>query len=213
MGDTFRILAVCTGNVNRSALAATLLRTWADWYLPPELSSQITVDSAGLRAPVGEPMRWQGLRIAEALGANGTSHRAQQIDDHLLSRSDLVLTASTRQRDAVLQRVPASLRTVFTIREAGRIAVALRRPDGMPSVRSLRSTVAELAARREAPLSAGLADPDGIVDPEGRGDESFRQMAREEVPALAQLGSLLFGMPQTDLDAYVRAPDDRDLLR
>ncbi len=32
--DAFTVLVVCTGNLNRSALGAALLRTWVGWYLP-----------------------------------------------------------------------------------------------------------------------------------------------------------------------------------
>lgn len=208
-GD-FTILTVCQGNIHRSALAAALLRTWADWYLPAGLADHVVVGSAGMGAPVGQPMRGPVLQIAAALGADGSSHRARQISDDLIRDADLVLTATRRQRDEVLQRVPAALRTTFTIREAGRIAAGL---DAHPAQNTseLRRTVSDLALHRGQ--DADAPDGDDITDPEGGDDDTFRVMAREEVPPLAHLGAVLLRMPRPDLDAYVSAVTEGDLLR
>ena len=123
--DAFTVLVVCTGNLNRSALGAGLLRTWADWYLPADLSRRVRAISAGLGAPVGRPMRTRTRVIAESLGANGADHRATQISEDAVRSADLVLVASREQVDKVLGLAPTSLRTIFTIREAGRIAELL----------------------------------------------------------------------------------------
>lgn len=210
----FRILAVCTGNVNRSALAESLLRTWVDWYVASDLRSHISVESAGLGAPEGEPMRHRVRAIAAELGADGGQHRARQINDRLIRDADIVLTASLHQRDAIVQRVPGALRYTFTIREAGRIAQGFDTSVDFGTVPSLRDLVQEMAANRSlADAGESSVDGDDILDPEGLDDEAFRQMARDEVPALARLAALMFGMPRPDLDAYVSAPDVRDLLR
>lgn len=202
----FTILAVCQGNIHRSALAAALLRTWADWYLPTEISQRVVVSSAGLGAPEGRPMQQPVLGIAAALGADGSSHRARQISDHLIEEADLVLTASRRQRDQVINRVPGALRRAFTIPEAGRIASQLTRPAVPGSIATLREAVAALAAHRERAVDG---KDDDIIDPQGRSDEdAFRQMTRQEVPPLTLLGALLFGMPPADLDAYASAVDE-----
>jgi low molecular weight protein-tyrosine phosphatase len=79
--DPFTVLVVCTGNLNRSALAAALLRTWAGWYLAPDVAQDVRVISAGLGAPAGRPMRTKTRVIAESLGADGSEHRATQITE------------------------------------------------------------------------------------------------------------------------------------
>lgn len=208
MSDEFRILAVCQGNIHRSALADVLLRTWAQWYLPSEVASHVLVGSAGLGAPVGERMQAPVVRIASALGADGSTHRARQIEDDLIRDADLILAASRRQRDDVVQRVPGALRSTFTMREAGRISRAIDLK-GAPTVDRMRVAVDALALHRKPPLEA---DDDDIADPQGGDDEAFRQMVRAEVPALAHLAVALFGMPRAELDAYVTAVELTDLL-
>jgi protein-tyrosine phosphatase len=208
MSDVFRILTVCQGNVHRSALAASLLQTWAGWYLPSDVASRVRVGSAGLGAPEGAPMQGAVLQIAAALGADGSDHRARRISDDLIGDADLVLTASRRQRDDVVQRVPAALRTTFTVREAGRIA-ALLDVTGDPGIARMQAVVSDLALHRSAPADSS---DDDIADPQGRDDDAFREMARTEVPALARLAVLLFGMPRADYAEYLTAVQQRDLL-
>jgi protein-tyrosine phosphatase len=210
MTARFAILTVCTGNVHRSPLAAALLRTWAGWYLSPPLAAQVIVRSAGLAAPVGSPMSSRIQAVARSLGADGSTHRATQIADGVIASSQLVLVATRRQRDEVLNRVPAALRTTFTISEAGAIAAMIedrRRPQGVPD---LAAVVAELADRR------GLhSAPDGgdIVDPQGLDLDAYVQMTREEVIPLTHLAELLLGMPAADVAAYRSAAEDSASLR
>lgn len=198
--DAFTVLVVCTGNLNRSALGAALLQTWAGWYLPAGLAREVRVVSAGLGAPVGRPMRTRTRLIAESLGADGSAHRAVQISDETLRSADLVLVASREHTEKVLGLVPAALRTTFTIREAGRIAESLSDAAAPTSVEELRARVTELGERRSPPVGGG--DADDVVDPQGRGDDAYVMMARQEVPALARLATVLFGMPAGEVAAY-----------
>jgi protein-tyrosine phosphatase len=176
----FTVLTICTGNVNRSALAAALLDRWASWYLPPDLADRVLIASAGLGAPAGARMGRRTSAISEALGADGS-----------------------------VQLVPAALRTTFSMREAGRIAAALApwsTPDG---VDDLRQTVAAMADNRTA---APGNEADDIIDPQGKDDEAFLTMARQEVPALATLAIALFAMPPAEAAAYAEAVEDPSLL-
>lgn len=205
----FTILVVCQGNIHRSALGAVLLRTWADWYLPADVSAQVVVGSAGLGAPEGEPMRGPARRLARALGADPASHRARQITDQMIEGADLILTASRRQRDKTVNRVPAALRRTFTMREAARLAPGVGAPTARVSASMLRQIVDGLASQRR--MTVGDRDDD-IVDPNGRGEDVFRQMARQEVPSLAAVAALLFGMPPADVEAYAAAVERADVF-
>jgi protein-tyrosine phosphatase len=198
--DDFTVLVVCTGNVNRSALGAALLDTWAKWYLPRERIDEVRVTSAGLRAPVGNRMGRRARAIADVLGADGSRHRAAQIDEGAIRSADLVLVSSADQREAVLGLVPAALRWTFTIREAGRIAEGLSATLPPASVDEMRDRVALLARNRT--VQAGAAHDDDIIDPQGKDDEAYRLMTRQEVPPLARVARLLFGMPDTEIRAY-----------
>ncbi|GAA2032898.1 low molecular weight phosphatase family protein [Agromyces tropicus] len=204
--ETFRVLVVCTGNLNRSALGAALLRTWADWYLPGELAGRVVVSSAGLAAPAGRPMRRRTQAIAERLGADGHGHRARQVDEAQVRSADLVLAADVAHRDGVLGLVPSMLRSSYTIREAGAIATALGVAAVPQSVAELRARIALLSDRR----SLGTAGDGDITDPQGKDDEAFRAMAREEVPPLAALAALLFGMPRGEVEAVGAIVADPD---
>jgi protein-tyrosine phosphatase len=212
MPDSFTVLTVCTGNIHRSPLAEVLLRRWADWYLPLEAARATRTRSAGLFAPKGSPMGRRAQAIAASLGADGADgaqHRATLLTDDMVRSADLVLTASLHHRDAILERVPGALRYTFTIREAGRLAADLphRQAGTHPAATPprLATLVASLADRRSAPPAA--ADDD-IVDPQGRGDDAYLEMTAQLVPALAQLATVLFGMPEAERAAYLAAVAD-----
>jgi protein-tyrosine phosphatase len=208
MNDGFAVVTLCTGNVHRSALAASLLRQWAGWYLNRDLAATVSVASAGFAAPVGAPMGDRVLTIARALGADGSTHRAAQVDDRLLSGADLVLVASRRQLEKVLNRTPSAVRKTFTIREAGRIAEGIEAaPPASP--RDLRRVVQRLADLRGG---AAIEAEDDIIDPQGLGEAAYLQMVQEEVGALARLAVPLLGMPRADMDAYLAAAEDPSAL-
>ncbi|WP_438853492.1 arsenate reductase/protein-tyrosine-phosphatase family protein [Agromyces sp. M3QZ16-3] len=202
--EDFRVLVVCTGNINRSALAAALLRTWADWYLPPEVAAHVVVTSAGLAAPAGRPMRSRTRVIAERLGTDGRAHRSAQIDEAAIRAADLVLTADVAHRDGVLGMVPSKLRSTFTIREAGGIAARLGAVPAPASAADLRTRIVAFSRRREL----GAADDGDITDPQGRGDDAYRAMAGEEVPPLTSIAASLFGMPKAEVDAVLATVAD-----
>ncbi len=200
MAEQFTVLTVCTGNIHRSALADALLRQWAAWYLPAEVAAQVHVHSAGFAAPVGAPMGEDARHIAAQLGGDGSGHTATQITDALIRDADLVVTASCRQRDEALSRVPAALRRTFTMREAGRAAASLPARPRPQTVADLRHTVHLLADHRSA-----APGEDDVIDPQGHGRDAYLQMIGEEVPALAHLGRALFGMSEPDVLAYAQA--------
>lgn len=205
--DEFVILCVCAGNIHRSVLAEAVLQTWAQWYLPADAAARVRVESAGLIAEPGVPMGEKARRIAAALGAQDRARTATTLTDELVSAADLVLTATRRQADEVVRRVPAALRSTFTMREAGRVAEGLTGPEGVAPGRTpgeFRAIVARLADGRRG----GTPDEDDVIDPQGRGDEAYLQMTQQEVPALASVAVALFGMSPSDFGAYVAAAND-----
>jgi protein-tyrosine phosphatase len=207
MMSRFVVLSVCAGNLNRSALACVLLRTWADWYAPA-LSRSLDFSSGGLVAPVGAPMEPRAQAIARALGGDGSSHRARELTDQMIRNADLILVASRRQLGSVLQREPSVLRRVFTIPEAGAVADDLPRTHPH-SVADLRRVVEQMADRRGAHRRAASMD---ISDPQGKGDDAYLRMAQEEVVPLTLLAGLLFDMPRAEQAAYQRASAHESLL-
>lgn len=206
---TFTVLTVCTGNVHRSALAAELLATWAQWYLPPTLASHVAVTSAGTGAPVGEPMGQDLLTVAARLGVPDRDHRATQLTDHQIAEADLVLVASESHRDEIVGRVPRAMRRTFTMLEAGRIASQLNL-EPPRSLRDLNNVVGEFAKRR---VGGGEPGADDIVDPQGKDVSATDLMVSQEVPALVQIAVALWGMPPAEAVAYLAAASDPAALR
>jgi protein-tyrosine phosphatase len=147
-------------------------------------------------------------KIAAALGADGSAHRASELTDKRILSADLILTATHGQRDSILQRVPSALRRTFALREAGRIAENLV-PAVPETVEELRAIVAQLADNRSPILDVS---DDDVVDPQGRGDTVHFEMVQQLVPPLAQLAAVMFGMPQPDLLAYRDAVHDPTVL-
>lgn len=204
----FRILLVCTGNIHRSPLAAALLRTWADWYLG-DLAAEVEIGSAGLAAVTDAPMDPGTQVIARALKSDGSQHRAHGLSDAAIEAADLILTAEVSHRDAVVARVPRSLRRAFTMREAGGAAAELLAENPVTAPR----TRDEIAARADLLALFRSGGDDDVIDPQGLSDEAALQMAGELVPPLAVVAQALLGMPAHAVAAYTTATTDSGMLR
>ena len=204
MPREFTILTVCDGNIHRSPLAEALLRLWSSWYLPPALADVVRIGSAGLIAPVGAPMGRRVARIAHALGVVDAEHRARLLTDNMIRHADLVLTATARQRDTVIGRVPAALKVTMTVREAGQAAQALR-ARGLAAPPTTEDDLRRIVASLNAERAGGAKD---VIDPQGHGDAVFLRMTSEAVPALCEVATILLGMPVADRDAYVEGVSD-----
>jgi protein-tyrosine phosphatase len=102
-----RIMAVCTGNICRSPLAAADLRH----HLPAGFS----VFSAGLAALVGAPAQETVCRLAAMRGLDLGHHEGIQIDEGLALGNDLILVMTNSQKDEVERRYPATRGRVFLL--------------------------------------------------------------------------------------------------
>lgn len=165
-----KLLFVCHANIARSAAAEVLAQSKLGD------SSMWTVESAGVRALVGEDI---DEVIAGALKERGLApgqHSAQQVTNSMLESADLVLAFESTHRMWMLRESPKSVRKTFTIRGAAAML------DNIP--------------RRAAPLAylsnvkTSGTDED-FADPYGRGPEVARQ-AIQEIDAL--LGRILPGI-------------------
>ena len=187
----FTVLVVCTGNIVRSPLAEQLLT--ATLHGLPALAREVVISSAGTEAPVGAPMAPQAEALSVREGGNPEGHEARQLTADLIREADLVLAATRGHRSAVAKLVPRSARTLFTIREFGRLADAIMKmePDVAASADDLRELVAIAAATRGY-LSPVEPDDDNIIDPIGRSDRTYARMAKELVPAVRSASALLF---------------------
>lgn len=186
----FEILTVCTGNICRSPLAETLLRTRLAG-LPGAVSSAGTLglDSAAMTA--------EAQQLADGLGIPANivrEHRSRQLTDAHLQRPDLILTMAREHRRAIVEMDPARLRTTFTVREFARLAQDT--PDAeivnatgtqiTPSDK-LRAALQVVAAHRG--MTPPPVDPsdDDVVDPYRRSWNTYQRSADQLVPAIDQV--------------------------
>lgn len=189
-----RILIVCTGNICRSPYAAYRLQA----ALTQRGITRIAVDSAGTRA---EPQHPMALRISRALmraGIESNDFQSKPVTRQLVERADLILTAETAHRAAVVRLEPATLGRVFTLRQFARlIPVALDSVAGTEQIHSLPGLVRACSAAR------GLGQPargteDDVEDPWGRSARTYRRSMKSIDRALAVIVPEIAGALRLD---------------
>ena len=147
--SALHVLFVCTGNICRSPLAERLATAYAsslEW-------DGFRASSAGTRAVGDHPVHSDAARVLEDLGGDPSDFAARQITPKIASDADLVLTMTTRHRDAVLELAPRQLRRTFTLTEAS-LLIANFAPQNLADLAAVRS---QLPARDVA----DIADPIG----------------------------------------------------
>ncbi|PRI11019.1 low molecular weight phosphatase family protein [Leucobacter massiliensis] len=185
----FSILTVCTGNICRSPLAASLLRR--------ELRGlPVSVTSAGTRAMEGAPMDAPMRRIAEELDLHdATRHQARQITAEAVAEADLVLALAREHRRATVELVPRANRTAFTLREFARL-VPHAAVDGFGADPGDAGARMRLAVTRAAQARGAAAPPDSpeddeVVDPFGSSHEVYERSRAQLVPAVRTVAEFL----------------------
>jgi protein-tyrosine phosphatase len=105
------ILIVCVGNICRSPMAEALLRH--------ELrgQEQVTVESAGLGALVGEPASEHAIELMQERGIDITSHRGQQLTPELVSGADLILVMESRHKRVLEANEPMARGKIYRLGE------------------------------------------------------------------------------------------------
>ena len=182
---SFTVLFVCTGNICRSPAAERLFQGRLG------LAVQVSASSAGTKGMTGHPIDGPSAVALQELGIDPEGHIARRLDGEMLRTADLVLTASTEHRAAVLRTEPSMISKTFTLREFGRLAADSL--DAWPAFtdEELRTRVAAVARQRGLAGPAGPAEND-IADPYGASLETARatvaQISRAVDLALAGLG-------------------------
>ncbi|MEZ0166476.1 hypothetical protein AB2L27_17080 [Kineococcus sp. LSe6-4] len=164
MRTRFEVLLVCTANVSRSPMAASLLRHHlAERFA--ERAATIRVASAGTNALAGEPVDRDVATVLRTLGRPDLTggEAGRQLDAGTVGAADLVLTMTREQRGAVISLVPPAQRRVFTVLELARIARMLGAGGRLPASASPAAGWKALAAA--APAWRGPTAPrDPAVD-------------------------------------------------
>lgn len=98
------ILVVCVGNICRSLMAEVMLQA----ALPDR-----KISSAGIGAMVGHGAHPRSVELMAERGLDLSNHVARQLDDDLLSKSEMLITMEQRHTDWITRRWPQALGRVF----------------------------------------------------------------------------------------------------
>lgn len=162
----FRILAVCTGNVCRSPAIER-------WLAAALHDTSVSVTSAGAHALVGapvEPMMSQYIRMG---GGAVEGFAAQQLERALVSRSDLILTASHAHSALVVAECAEVRARTFTLREFARLMREARGAVSPEAPLHERLAAAVRTAHRQRLEHPFASTADDVVDPIGRDDGAY----------------------------------------
>ena len=108
------VLFVCTGNQYRSPIAAAAFLRQLN---QEGKAGQWLVGSAGTWTAAGLPALPDAIRIAPDLGLNLADHKTHPLDEHDLSRYDLVLVMERGHKEAILSEFPSARSKVHLISE------------------------------------------------------------------------------------------------
>jgi protein-tyrosine phosphatase len=185
------ILVVCTGNVCRSPLGEHLLRD-ALFGMPASVTSR------GTRALREQPATAETIALAESLGIPSGSieaHRARQLREADLDRTDLVLAMGREHRREVVELNPARMRSTFLVREIGRLAqhvydtelYAVADAAGTDPHERFAAVLQRVAGMR-GHVEPG---PDDVTDPYRRTWDVYQDSAEQIAPAITQVARLV----------------------
>lgn len=141
------ILTVCDANVCRSVAAEFLL---AEEFAQRTSLAGVQVRSRGAQAlQAHSACRLVAeLRDDESWISRSRRHQSLQLDAEAIEAADLVLTATTSTRAAVVSLVPGARRRVFTLREALWLAPEFAPTPGAVGDDLIRDFTSHLDAQR-----------------------------------------------------------------
>jgi protein-tyrosine phosphatase len=114
-GGQKNITVVCTGNICRSPMAASLLAHALQAEKEPLRSIQ--VHSAGVSAFAGDPASTNACRALKPVKLDISSHRSRPLSDQLADQSDLILTMTSGHIEAIRMQHPGLKAPVYRFRE------------------------------------------------------------------------------------------------
>lgn len=172
---------VCTGNVCRSPVAEYLLK--GDLA---ELG--IDVASAGVEAIPDQPIDPLYATALEQRGIDASGFRSRWLTAAMPLAADLVLTATSAHRAAVVRMLPPVLNRTLTMKQLARYAPQiLASPPPFDATARINWILGELPRARSTSLREGS---DSIEDPIGKSRRTYESVFAELEKATGQIASL-----------------------
>jgi protein-tyrosine-phosphatase len=175
------VLFVCTGNICRSVIAATIFQSRADLEGWPVAATSAGLAGEGARPPrhTTAALRRRGIDVSE--------HRSRRLTGSMIDDSALVIGSSPEHAWAAATLRPDSSPRIFALKELVR---AGRRQRTSVAAEGLRAWVARVdAARQEEP---DTDDHDDVIDdPKGKSRHTYERVALEVERLVLQLIDLL----------------------
>ncbi len=185
--STFRILTVCTANICRSPLMERLL----SHHLESAAGApEFLVESAGVRGWEGSAMDASAAEQLRRLGGDPDAFSGRALQNEYIERADLILTATTSHRVAVLREVPQALRRTFTLLEFAHLV------DAVPAVRAQWGRPADLVAAASAARGSATLAAYDVDDPYGQGDVVHARVATVIEQATTGISASLLDHPR-----------------
>lgn len=107
-----KVLFVCTGNTCRSPMAEGILKSMA-----AEKNLNLDIKSAGIYALDGHKSSKNAIIALNDIGIDISKHRAQRIDEDIVSNVDLILTMSKSHKEDLIGEFPHLEKKIFMLNE------------------------------------------------------------------------------------------------
>jgi L-threonylcarbamoyladenylate synthase len=107
------LVFVCTGNVCRSPMAASLLRHWLG------RDTEWDVQSAGVMASPGQPITVEAAMVLKEKGIDALQHTSRCTTRGLVDAARLIVVMTEAHREILLERFPGIEEKVFLLKSFG----------------------------------------------------------------------------------------------
>lgn len=157
----------------------------------PAQAGRFRVHSAGTYGMGGYPIDPRAALAISGQGIDSTGFTARELSDEMVSRADVVLTATRDHRATTVTMAPRSARRTFTLREFGRLCAGVDAA-GLPDddVVARARDIVRAAGDRRGLVPASYED-DEIADPYGAKQADFATTLRLIEESMAPFLSLL----------------------
>jgi protein-tyrosine phosphatase len=177
------LLFVCTGNLCRSPMAATVARN-----VLAGRTEAVNVISAGLLRP-GEPATDEAVNVMGRRGLDLSTHRSRRVGDALVPAPDLIVGMAREHARAVVDVIPGLFPRTFTLKEfvARALSVGPRQAG-----ETLDTYLVRVGTDRGFGALVGSSSADDVADPIGCDLRTYERCATEIEAAVTTLIDLVW---------------------